>query len=78
MEYLICIFTCDAPLTFGHIWYNPSYLYYYILDPSGEADNREEETVCVETLKHALYRLPVDSKGDAWSPKIQTAADYVI
>lgn len=58
--------------------YNPSHLYYYILDTSREADNREEETVCVEALKHALNRLPIDSKGDAWSSKIQTAADHII
>lgn len=50
----------------------------YILDPSRKADNGKEEAICVEALKHALNRLSIDSKGDAWSSKIQTAADYII
>lgn len=32
------------------------------LDSSREADDWEEEAVCVEVLKHALNRLPIDAE----------------
>lgn len=48
------------------------------LDPCGEADDREKEAVCVEILKHALNRLPVDPEGDAGSAQVQAAAHHIL
>lgn len=48
------------------------------LDPRREAGDREEESVCVEVLKHALDGLAVDPEGDAGSPQVQTAAHHVL
>lgn len=48
------------------------------LDSSREADDREEEAVCVEVLEHALNRLPVDAERDTGSAEIQTAAHHII
>lgn len=54
------------------------YKFTALLDTCREADNREEESVCVEVLKHALNRLPVDPEGHAGSTQVQTAADHII
>lgn len=48
------------------------------LDPRGEADDREEESVRVEVLKHALDGLAVDPEGDAGSSQVQAAAHHVL
>ena len=52
--------------------------YKALLDTCREADNGEEESVCVEVLKHALDRLPIDPERHAGSSQIQTAADHII
>lgn len=49
-----------------------------LLDSCRKADDREEEPVCVEILKHSLDRLTVDPEGHAGSAQIQTAADHVV
>lgn len=49
-----------------------------LLDTCREADDGEEESLCVEVLEHALDRLPVDPEGHAGSAQIQTAADHVV
>lgn len=48
------------------------------LDPCREADDREEEAVCVEIFKHALNWLSVDPERDAGSAQVQTAAHHVL
>lgn len=48
------------------------------LDPCGETDDREEEAVGVEILKHALDGLSVDSEGDAGGTQVQTTAHHVL
>ncbi|TNN66596.1 hypothetical protein EYF80_023130 [Liparis tanakae] len=45
---------------------------------SREADDREEEAVHIEVLKHALNRVAVDTEGDAGHAQIQAAADDVV
>lgn len=49
-----------------------------LLDSCREADNGEEESICVEVLKHALHRLPVDPERHTRSAQIEAAADHVI
>lgn len=56
----------------------PHYECRALLNACREADNREEESICVEVLEHALYRLPVDPERHAGSAQIQTAADHVV
>lgn len=48
------------------------------LDPRREAGDGEEESVCVEVLKHALDGLAVDPERDAGSPQVQTAAHHIL
>lgn len=48
------------------------------LDPCREADDREEEPVCVEIFKHALNRLSVDPERDAGSSQVQTTAHHIL
>lgn len=48
------------------------------LDPRREADDREEEPVCVEIFEHALNRLSVDPERDAGSSQVQAAAHHVL
>lgn len=50
----------------------------HILDPSGKADNREEESIDVEVLEHALYGLSIDPKGDAGGSQVQTTAHHIL
>ena len=47
-------------------------------DACRETDNREEQAVQVEVLKHALNRMPIDTEGNAGHAQIQTAADHVL
>lgn len=48
------------------------------LDPRGEADDREEEPVCVEVFKHALDGLAVDPERNAGSSQVQAAAHHIL
>lgn len=48
------------------------------LDSSREADNGEEEAICVEVFEHALNRLAVDAERDTGSAEIQTTAHHVV
>lgn len=48
------------------------------LDPRGEADDREEESVCVEVFKHALDGLAVDPERDAGGSQVQAAAHHIL
>lgn len=48
------------------------------LDPCREADDREEEPVCVEILEHALNGLSVDPERDAGSSQVQTTAHHIL
>lgn len=48
------------------------------LDSSREADDREEETVHIKVLKHALNWMAIDAEGDTGHTQIQAAADYVV
>ena len=50
----------------------------HLLDSSREADDREEETVHVEVLKHALNWEAVDTERDTGDAQVQTAADHVV
>lgn len=49
-----------------------------LLDTCREADDREEESICIEVLEHALDGLPVDPEGHAGGAQIQTAADHIV
>lgn len=48
------------------------------LDSSREADNGEEEAICVEVLKHALNRLAINTERDTGSAEIQTTAHHIV
>ena len=56
----------------------PNYKCRALLDTCREADDGEEEPVCVEVLEHALDRLPIDPEGHTGSAQIQTATDHII
>lgn len=43
-----------------------------------EADDREEQAIQVEVLKHALDWMPIDSEGNTGHAQIQTATDHVL
>lgn len=48
------------------------------LDSRREADDWEEEPVCVEVFKHALDGLAIDSERDAGSSQVQAAAHHIL
>lgn len=49
-----------------------------LLNACREADDREEQAVQVEVLKHALYGMPVDPEGNTGHAQIQAAADHIL
>lgn len=49
-----------------------------LLNPSREADDREEEAIHIEVFKHALNWVAVNTEGDTGHAQIQTAADDII
>lgn len=50
----------------------------FLLNACREADDREEQAIQVEVLKHSLNRMPIDAEGNTGHVEIQTAADHVL
>lgn len=55
-----------------------AFLNLLLLNASWEADHREEETIQIEVLKHALNGMSIDAEGDTRHAQIQTAAHHVL